>query len=56
MNNHEKDYFWVEKNNRKWIAIEKNIDFANGGKGHFANKNPYKLEKNEYTIRSPHKI
>ncbi|EAV47469.1 DNA methylase N-4/N-6 [Methylophilales bacterium HTCC2181] len=48
--------FVAEKNNRKWIAIEKDIDFANGGKGHFANKSPYKLEKNEYTIRSPHKI
>lgn len=46
----------AEKNNRKWISIEKNIEFAKGGKGHFFSKILYKLNKKEYKLSSPHKI
>jgi len=46
----------AEKNNRRWVSVEKNIEFAEGGRGHFSSKNKYKLQKNEYKISSPYKL
>ena len=45
--------FVAENNNRKWITIEKNIDYALGGKGYFVSKIPFKPKINEYKISSP---